>query len=352
VLDCVCVPSGQGIRRYCRNHGNALGPKMTGWVRTAGEWVRRSKSIKAVRSIAELLGKLTIFVGILTFIVEAPERAKQRHYQAWQLINGARRSPGEAGRSIAIGVLVSDHIEMAELDLTDGSFRGKNFQSARMPGVNFSGAELDGANFSCKAGLFVSEYWFPTYHRCWVTHLEEANFNIKRINSIKFDHANLTTAVFGGKSNLPTDRLTEISGSTFEKACMEGASIRTATLVNNSFTNANMRRSNWVSITLGSHNSFAGTDLSEARWQDVQFGTLNAGEEPSNFTDANLSSINISNQGASTSDHVLNTKEDKALLVNAILCRTKFSEGMSYRDCSRFRVGWPQVEQAKCGEGE
>jgi len=86
------------------------------WVRATAVWTRRSRTVKAVVSIAELLGKLTIVAGILSFIIEAPERAKQRHYQAWQLINEVPRgSPGDAGRSIAIGVLVKDHVPMYEL---------------------------------------------------------------------------------------------------------------------------------------------------------------------------------------------------------------------------------------------
>src|SRR5271167_3861180 len=92
--------------------------------------IRTSPTVKAAVSIATVLGKLTIFFGILSFILEAPDRAKQRHYQAWQLIDAARLHPGDAGRSIALGVLVGDQQEMRDLDLTNANLQGRILRSA------------------------------------------------------------------------------------------------------------------------------------------------------------------------------------------------------------------------------
>jgi uncharacterized protein YjbI with pentapeptide repeats len=311
---------------------------MPNWVRAAAAAVRRSKNVKAVLSTAELLGKLTIVFGILSFIVEGPERAKQRHYQAWQLIDGARGHPGDAGRSIAIGVLVKDHEEIRELDLANANLKGRDLRSAMMPGVNFRDAKLDGANFSCIAGLYLSEYWLPRYSPCWVTNLEEAGFQTD-LTKIHFDHTDLKDAVLGGHAIQQKSNFTSLFCSTFNEAHMEGAVIRNTVLVDNIFNQAKMHGSQWQESIIGSNNSFVGADLSSARWFGVDF-RLAEGQKPSDFTDANLSGIQVSEDAAVPSQlHELS--EDEKLLQKAILCRTKFSKSVSNRDCDRRDAAAP-----------
>jgi uncharacterized protein YjbI with pentapeptide repeats len=237
-------------------------------------WSQRSKTVKAGVSFAGLLGKVTIVFGILSFLVEGPERARQRHYQAWQLINGARNLPGEAGRSIAIGVLVDDH-EMPDLDLTGVNFQGMNFQGAKMLGVDFTGARIDRADFSCKAGFFVSEYWFPTCSRCWETNLEGASFVNKSISRNKFDHSNLKYALLGGISTAAKNpegvKWTSVECSSFVGADMQLVTIRGAFLKNNIFDYAKLQKSSWKGSTIDSNNSFVGAHLNQARWYGLRF---------------------------------------------------------------------------------
>jgi uncharacterized protein YjbI with pentapeptide repeats len=297
--------------------------KIEARLRAASEWLRRSKSVKTATSIAQLLGKLTIMVAILSFIFEAPERAKQRHYQAWQLINGARMSPGEAGRSIAIRVLVDDHVEMIDIDLTGGNFRGKNFQAADMPGVNFTNAKIDGANFSCKAGIFVNEYWFPAYSFCWITNLEGARFATESITGTYFDNANLKDAVLGGSSA----GLTIVEGSSFLKADMRGITLQDTRLSNNVFSYAKLQNSRWLGGTIANKNMFVGANLQNARWYGLDLGDGKA----TDFTDADLSGIRVSDQIVPFQDDEL--REDDKRLHAAKLCRTKFSGRVSNRNC-------------------
>ena len=58
----------------------------------------------ALFDLLELAGKLTVLVAVVVWFLEADQRARQaeeaikeRHYRAWELINAARGSTGEAG---------------------------------------------------------------------------------------------------------------------------------------------------------------------------------------------------------------------------------------------------------------
>ena len=67
---------------------------LRGWFSAVAAWLQ-TPTAKNILAFAEAAGKLTIVVGILSYIVEAPDRSKQHHYQAWQLINGARPRQGK-----------------------------------------------------------------------------------------------------------------------------------------------------------------------------------------------------------------------------------------------------------------
>jgi uncharacterized protein YjbI with pentapeptide repeats len=298
-----------------------------------GAWSRRSSTAKAIRSIAEFIAKLTVVVGLLSFIIEAPDRAKQRHYQAWQLINGARGAPGDAGRRIAIADLIKDHVTLYELDLTGGNFEGMDFRSAIAPGLDLSNAKLTGADFSCRSGLFVTDHWLPMYSWCWNTNLEGSRIQTET-TGVNFSHANLKGAVLGGK---PDARVViPFFHNNLSDAKIARGVIGSAWLIDNAFVHADMRDSGWITATIGSHNSFVGADLSDSLWQDVGF-LVRDFEKPSDFTDANLTGVQmagLSPDPKTPPDFRALSEEDIPASV-AILCRTKFSDRISNRDCSR-----------------
>jgi uncharacterized protein YjbI with pentapeptide repeats len=320
------------------------GPPGVNWssattrIRALGAWSRKSLTARAIRSIAEFIGKLTVVVGLLSFVIEAPDRAKQRHYQAWQLINGARGAPGDAGRRTAIADLIKDHVTMYELDLTGGNFEEMDFRSAIVPGLDLSKAKLNGADFSCRSGLFVTDYWWPTYSRCWKTNLEGARIQTETYH-VNFSNANLRGAVLGGeqsKTRGPNEReIIPFFGNILTDANFERGVIGSAWLIDNAFVHADMRHSVWITATIGSHNSFVGTDLSDSIWQDVEFLVRNF-EEPSDFTDANLSGVRMAELSPAplkTPTNFRALSEDDMPASVAILCRTKFSDHVSNRDC-------------------
>jgi hypothetical protein len=56
------------------------------------EWfVYRLRSL-ALFDLLELAGRATVLVAVIFWFLEAGDRAKERHYRAWDLINAARKA--------------------------------------------------------------------------------------------------------------------------------------------------------------------------------------------------------------------------------------------------------------------
>jgi uncharacterized protein YjbI with pentapeptide repeats len=311
------------------------------------DWLKTSNSAANVIRVAEVLGKLTIFVGIITFIVETPERSRERHYQAWQLLNGATGHRGEAGRSIALDVLIRDHQEIRRLDLSNADLRNFDLRSALMPSIIVNhDASFFNVDFSCRGGFRLEEYYVPTFRWCWESHLENGTFEASEINKANFNDANLADSKFGAIPESTLDRIAAyITESSFDRAILSRMQFHNTYSQNNSFNSATFKDVcdtskhetedlcpvRWTHITFKGKNSFNAADLSNARWIDVKF-ELDENRARADFTDANLSGILVSAEVVPVW-HTLSESTDKDLLQNVTLCRTKFSTGESRRDC-------------------
>ena len=74
-------------------------------------WLKVSPAINFVATLGEVGGKLAIFIALASWLYEAPDRAKQKHYQAWQVVNSAFGKPGNGGRSEALKDLLDDDVD-------------------------------------------------------------------------------------------------------------------------------------------------------------------------------------------------------------------------------------------------
>src|SRR5579884_3419511 len=58
----------------------------------------------------EYLGSLSILIAVIFYFAESGDRVKQRHYQAWQVINTAQGKGGSGGRIEALQELNEDGV--------------------------------------------------------------------------------------------------------------------------------------------------------------------------------------------------------------------------------------------------
>ena len=121
--------------------------------------------------VLEYLGSLSVLVAIIFYFSESSDRTKQKHYQAWQVINTAQGKGGSGGRLEALQELNADRVPLVGVDVsgaylqnirlekaklvrgnfsaTDarmGDFRAADFSDANLRGANFRGANFSSAN--------------------------------------------------------------------------------------------------------------------------------------------------------------------------------------------------------------
>lgn len=121
---------------------------------------------------------LTGVVVLGHYILEAPTRQKQAHYQAWQMINSASGQEASGGRIEAMQDLAKDGVSMQSLhapeahlgsiklknaNLTNADLKFAHLEGADLRGVNLTnahleGADLQGANFQ-GANLTNASLW-------------------------------------------------------------------------------------------------------------------------------------------------------------------------------------------------
>ncbi|MBV9147923.1 MAG: hypothetical protein JO065_18545, partial [Acidobacteria bacterium] len=71
-------------------------------VESVWEWLAFALSRWSFLEVLEYMGSLSILVAVFFYFHDAENRVKQRHYQAWQVINTAQGKGGSGGRIEAL----------------------------------------------------------------------------------------------------------------------------------------------------------------------------------------------------------------------------------------------------------
>src|ERR1022692_705257 len=135
------------------------------------EWAAFALSNWSFLEVLEYLGTFSILIAVIFYFSESGDRVKQKHYQAWQVINTAQGKGGSGGRIEALQELDEDGVPLVGVDVS-GAFlqgihlpkaslvradlhavdaRNSDFQAADLMGANlhsgnFRDSDLSGAN--------------------------------------------------------------------------------------------------------------------------------------------------------------------------------------------------------------
>jgi hypothetical protein len=179
-------------------------------------WVAYLLSNWAFLEVLEYAGSLSILVVVVLYFVERPDRIKQKHYQAWQVINTAQGKGGSGGRIEALEELNADRVPLVGVDAQGAFLMGLRLDGAPLARANFAGADLRGCH----------------------------------LRSTDLDYARLTGANFRGcdleNANLEHSDLSD--------ADLTGASLAGARLAGANLTNADLHE----------------CDLKGIRWKDIE----------------------------------------------------------------------------------
>jgi hypothetical protein len=180
------------------------------------DWTAYYLANWAFLEVLEYLGVLSVLIAVIFYFAEAGDRKKQKHYQAWQVINTAQGKGGSGGRIEALQELNLDHVPLV--------------------GVDASGAFLQGVQLS-KANLL----------RC---DLHAADLRESNLQAGDLEYANLMSA------NL---RRADLRGSNLMAAILEDADLMNADLSGADLTAANLTNAD-----------LRNTDLKNIRWQKIK----------------------------------------------------------------------------------
>src|SRR5580658_973234 len=161
------------------------------------QWTAYYLSRWALLEVLEYLSVLSVLVAVIFYFTESGDRQKQKHYQAWQVINTAQGKGGSGGRIEALQELNRDHVPLV----------GVNAAGAFLQGVQLPGANL------LRAGLEASD-------------LRDSN-----LQAVNLEYASLSWANFR-EANLSRAKLlaADLSNADLANADLSGADLRNANL--------------------------------------------------------------------------------------------------------------------------
>lgn len=149
----------------------------------------------------------SILVAVWLFFLEAPERDKQAHYEAWKTIDSAHGLRNSYARLQALQDLNSDRVPLRGLSAPEADLRGIDLSGADLSNAYLSGADLSNANLSnanlSHANLVETKLTNANLNNSLLTgaDLSYADFIEANLQNVDFVGANIVGANFV-RSNL------------------------------------------------------------------------------------------------------------------------------------------------------
>jgi hypothetical protein len=179
------------------------------------EWIAYALSNWTFLEVLDYLETFSVLIAVIFYFSESGDRVKQRHYQAWQVVNTSQGKGGSGGRIEALQELNADRVALVGVDVSGAFLQGVRLEKARLLRANFNAADL-------REGVFRS-----------------ADFTNADLRSANFRGSDLSQASFQG-ANLDDSDLTG--------ADLAGADLKDASLADADLSNANLRDVHWEHI--------------------------------------------------------------------------------------------------------
>src|SRR5499427_3002444 len=111
-------------------------------------WLAYLLSGWAFLEVLEYLGTLSLLVAAVSYFGESKDRVKQKHFQAWQVINSAQGKGGSGGRIDALEELHRDAVPLVGVDVSAAFLQGVDLNGANLLRANFRSADIRDATFA------------------------------------------------------------------------------------------------------------------------------------------------------------------------------------------------------------
>ena len=171
------------------------------------QWIAFLLGNWAFLEILEYLGSFSVLIAVIFYFHDSGNRVKQRHYQAWQVINTAQGKGGSGGRIEALQELNADGVPLVGVDVSSAFLQGVQLPHAHLVRSNFSAADV-------RNGTFESSNFADS-------DLGSANFRGSVMRQTLFRGARLDEADLSGA---------DLSGSDFSDSSLVNVDLRNADL--------------------------------------------------------------------------------------------------------------------------
>jgi hypothetical protein len=153
------------------------------------EWVAYGLSRWSFLEVLEYLGSFSVLVGVLFYFSESGDRIKQRHYQAWQVINTAQGKGGSGGRIDALQELNEDKVQLVGVDVSSAFLQGIRLEHANLLRADMSATDMRGSD------LKAADLTFADLHSA---NLRDGNLKGVTLSNAVLRDADLTGADLAG----------------------------------------------------------------------------------------------------------------------------------------------------------
>ena len=195
------------------------------------EWVAFVLSNWSFLEVLEYLSSFGVLIAVIFYFGESGDRLKQKHYQAWQVINTAQGKGGNGGRIEALQELNRDGISLVGVDVSGAFLQGIRLQRASLARSKFSAADLRDSDLTF-ADLSDAD-------------LRSTNLRQSILRSTNLESADMTEADLFG-------------------ADLAGANLSGATLANADLRNTNLANLKWSdTLNVKSSNIFGAKNAPE-----------------------------------------------------------------------------------------
>jgi hypothetical protein len=171
------------------------------------EWAAYLLSRWSFLEVLEYLGSLSVLVAVIFYFSESGDRIKQRHYQAWQVINTAQGKGGNGGRMEALQELNEDRVPQVGVDISSAFLQGIRLRHASLIRADLSAADLRGCD------LRSSDLTYANLHF--------ANLRGGSLHDVSFVNADMQDADLVGS---------DMSGADLSQANLDSADLRSSGL--------------------------------------------------------------------------------------------------------------------------
>jgi hypothetical protein len=157
--------------------------------------------------LLEYLGSFSILFAAIVYFADSPDRLKQKHYQAWQVINTAQGKGGNGGRIDALDELNRDHISLIGVNVSGAYLQGVRLKGIVGRRANFSEADLRDADFR-DASLPDADLHFANFR--------DADLRGADLSGARLDDCDLAGANLAGA---------DLADATLDRANLRGANL-------------------------------------------------------------------------------------------------------------------------------